>query len=177
MAQKFQTLKDEEIVRSLKGTVTESAAATYTETAIDTQLSIERGVIWLIHGIQFFPSELMATVSSIAANGEEFFHMHVSRESKSAICVPNDADLIQRCDYDIVRSAAIGTDAGPLWVTSYMVPRVFAYNPPLPYASQTIYLGLIGSSGAVETAYFQILYTIRSVSDKYFFRVAQALLG
>jgi hypothetical protein len=176
MAQKFQTLKDEEIVRSLKSKVTESAATTYTEVAIDTQLSIERGVIWLIHGVEIYIEDLGTLFRSVTAGGIQEVDVHVARESKAAICDPNDADLIQSINHQTARSAAIGTDAGPLY-THTITPDIFKYVPPLPYASQTIYFGIQSTRATVMTSYLRVLYTIRSVSDKYFFRVAQALLG
>jgi hypothetical protein len=176
MAQNFKALKDEEIVRSLKSKVTESGVATYTEIAIDTQLSIERGVIWLIHSIEFYIEELGSLLGGVIADGTEEIELHVARESKAAICDPNDADLIQGLGYDMTRAAAIGTDAGPLYV-HVSQPDIFKYAPPLPYASQTIYFGIKSTRATVMSSYLRILYTIRSVSDKYFFRVAQALLG
>jgi hypothetical protein len=115
-------------------------------------------------------------MSEMSASGHETVMMHLAKESKSAICDPNDADLIQRCEYEGHRSAAIGTDAGPLYTVMEM-PRVYKYAPPLPYASQSIYLAVHTTKSTVLQCFVRVLYTIRSVSDKYFFRVAQALLG
>ena len=175
-AVKFTSLKDEEIVRVLKGSVSLSAPATYTETELATQLSIERGVIWLIHALEFHIIEPMLKVAEVGANASESIYAHVAREPKEAILDPDEPDLIHRYDIDIGRSAAIGTDAGPLWNVIEQ-PKVYQFTPPLPYAADSIYLGLNSTSGSVLTCHFRIRYTIRSVTDKYFFRIAQAILG
>lgn len=176
MASKFQSLKDEEIVRVAKGKVIMSAAATYTEVEIDTQLSIERGVIWLIAALEIFVDSLPSKIVEVGAEGGEKVQVHVARESKTAILDPDDADVLIRHDHQLSRSAAIGTDAGPLWVLTTQ-PNVFHYTPPLPYAAMSLYFGVNSTSATAVTAYLRARYTIRSVSDKYFFRVAQALLG
>lgn len=176
MAAKFQSLKDEEIVRIAKGKVVMSGVAAFTELIIDTQLSIERGVIWLINAIEFFVGDNLHELSGVLVTGEETINVHMARESKNAILDHDEADLIQKYTILTGRSPAIGTDSGPL---SFILeqPKVFTYSPALPYAGQNLFFGLNATTTSVVTAFVRIRYTIRSVSDKYFFRVAQALLG
>lgn len=175
MATKFNPLKDEEIVRVLKAEATQASGGAFGETEIDTQLSIERGIIWLIHAIEFYftPHEL----HEVAADAAETMSLQVTRETQTAMLDYDQADLLCKHEVSIQRSAAIGTDAGPLW-TFHETPKVFNYVPPLPYAAQNIYFGIISTSSSIlENAFLRVRYTVRSVSDKYFFRVAQALLG
>lgn len=174
MATKYAALKDEEVVRMVRASVTESGAATFTETTIDTQLSIERGVIWMISAVEFFQE--LSKHSEVGANGLETQNIQLTRESKTAIVELNDSDVIAKLQNGIYRSAAIGTDAGPLWLT-WVMPVIQYFDPPLPYASQNMYLGFQTTAATVRSCYVRIRYTIRTVSDKYFFRVAQALLG
>lgn len=169
-------LTDEEIIRIARPKVTESAAATFTEVAFDTQLSVERGVIWMISFIEFQFSNL-DLLTEVAADSQERIAAQITRESKTAVVAPGDPDLLQFSRPRCTRSAAIGTDAGPLWFFTNDV-IVYNYPKPLPYASQSIYLGIVGShSSDPHTVTARIGYTVRTVSDKFFFRVAQALLG
>lgn len=179
MARKTVSVKpltDEEIIRISRIRVTESAAATFTQISQDTQLSIERGVIWMIHFIEFNFGSLNL-LTEVAAAGSETVDCQVTRESKTAIIPGNDTDLIQAEAIISARSAAIGTDAGPLWVEQSRIKR-YDYLKPLPYASQNIHVGVLGSDATgMHVVDVRIGYTIREVGDQYFFRVAQALLG
>ena len=177
MAKRLVTqLDDTEILRIARTSVTESAAATYTERSLDTQLSVERGVIWLIHWIEFtFQSQSL--LAEVAAGGVELIDAQVTRESKSAIQSFTSADTLQGIEQGIIRSAAIGTDAGPLYYRTKS-PMRFDYPIPMPFAGQNIYFGIKGTDAAdVHTVGMRIAYTIKEVSDKFFFRVAQSLIG
>lgn len=174
---KLTVLKDDEVVRVIKAYLTLTSA--YAEVSMDTQLSIERGIIWMIHSIQFHiePSANGITaLAEVAAAGYESIKMQVTRESESGTLDFQEADLIQSHCMSIGRSAAIGTDAGPLWLYEDS-PKVYEYRIPLPYASQSIFFGGQTTTGVDVNIALRIFYTVRSVSDKYFFRVAQALLG
>lgn len=173
---KIQDLKDEEILRIARARVTESAAATYTEVSLDTQLSVERGIIWMINFIEFNFSNL-ELLTEVAAATSEFIAAQVTRESQAALIAGNDVDLLQRSSFLVGRSAAIGTDAGPLWFGTDTVRRV-DFPVALPFAASNIHFGIQGTDAAsVHTVDIRIGYTIREVSDKFFFRVAQALIG
>lgn len=166
--------KEEEILRWLRFAVTESAAATYTEVSIATNLSLERGVIWDIHMIEFgiSPTDL----NNPAAGAREEVIMQITRESKSALVEMNDSDLIAMCEMVIDRSAAIGTDAGPLYVY-FPSPIRQKFHPPILYGAENIYVGLKTLNGAATTIRGRLGYTLRSVSEKVFYRVAQALVN
>jgi hypothetical protein len=169
-------LGDQEILRIARTTVTESAAATYTEVALDTQLSVERGVIWLIHWIEFSFTNV-GLLTEVAASGVEAIDAQVTRESKANIQNFTAADTVQGAEVSLHRSAAIGTDAGPLWFKDES-PKRFDYPIPLPFAGQNIYVGIRGTDAAdPHTVGCRIAYTIKEVSDKFFFRVAQALVS
>jgi hypothetical protein len=169
-------LADEEVLRVARIRVTESAAATFTQSEVDTQLSVERGVIWMIHYIEFLYGNL-DLLAEVGANAVERVIVQVTREGKTAIVAGNDSDIIQIASRSLFRSAAIGTDAGPLYAHINELDR-FDYPTPIPYASQSIFVGALGTDSAnTHTVDCRIGYTIREVSDKFFFRVAQALLG
>lgn len=168
-------LSDEAILRVARVRATQSAAGAFTEVSFDTQLSVERGVIWMIHFIEFAWAGVVG-LSQVAANAAEIYQAQVTRESKAAIVAGNDSDLIQGHQMQAARSAAIGTDAGPLWLTQDLIRR-FDYPVPLPYASQSVFVGIDTTNAVVETVDLRIGYTIREVDDQFFFRVASALLG
>jgi len=169
-------LTDEEILRMARIRITESALSTFTQGELQTQLSVERGVIWMVHWCEFFFPD-SEDMTEVQAAGSEKQTAQVTRESKTALIDNSDSDMLQSCELKASRSAAIGTDAGPLWYTNIM-PVLFHYPIPMPIASQSIFVGLQSSDANVTTRVdVRIGYTIREVSDKFFFRVAQALVG
>lgn len=169
-------LTDEQVLRFCRFTITESAASTFTQQILDTQLSIERGVIWLIHAVDWLM--LGGELEAPGAGAAETFQAQITRESKAAIIFPSDADLIDYHSQYIKRSAAIGTDAGPLWWYEQNAMKRHDYALPIPYAAQNIYLALQSTNASSPaTIYGRIHYTIRKVNDAYFYRVAQALVG
>lgn len=174
MAVTRKDLRDDEILRFLRFSVTESAAATFTEESYDTQLSIDRGLIWMIHWIEVDLTS--PSCDDPAAAAHESVLVQISRESKSATLGLNDADLIYTGSVIWHRSAAIGTDAGPM-ATYEFSPYKYNYDPPLPFAAQNIYVGVEGSAAAAKTVKGRIGYTMRRVTDKFFYRVAQALIS
>lgn len=167
-------LRDDEILRFLRFTVTESAAATYTQQSYDTQLSIDRGLIWMIHFIEY--DMHAASIDDPAADAFEQITCAITRESKTAIPNLDDPDLISRFRILKDRSAAIGTDAGPMFFMSE-TPNKIPYSPPIVFAAQNIHVGLLSTSTAAKTVTGRIGYTLRRVSDKFFYRVAQALIS
>jgi len=171
-----KTLSDEEILRLARVRVSESAAATFTQVSLDTQLSVDRGVIWMIHFIEFF-FQNVELLGEVAAAGNEQIVCQITRESKTGIVTGNDSDVVQMEKIFASRSAAIGTDAGPLWLEGSGIRR-YDFTVPLPYAAQNIYAGILGTdASAAHTVDIRIGYTIRQVTDQFFFRVASALIG
>lgn len=177
MAKKTNVAKltDESVLRVARARITEPGLNEYGETSLDTQLSVERGVIWMINFIEFNFNSLEG-LADMAAGAVADTRAQVTRESKTAIVNGNDSDLVQMAHLHTARSAAIGTDAGPLWI---QFDAIIRYDFPigLPYASQTIFCGLRAALPAVQICDVRIGYTIKEVDDQFFFRVAQALLG
>lgn len=169
-------LSEQEILRIARARVTETAANTFTQVELDTSLSIERGVIWMIQWIEAYYINPLR-LAEVGPNLYEQTRAQIARETQTGILDGNDADLIQMFEWGVARSAAIGTDAGPLSFLINPITRV-EYRVPIPYAAGSIFLGLRTThSSLTSTVDFRIGYTLREVSDKYFFRVAQALLG
>lgn len=168
-------LTDEDVLRVARIRTTESSAGTFTQTELDTQLSVERGVIWQINFVEFHIDGRPLRV--VGANSQYTIAAQVTRSSQTAMLAANSSEIIQQASKGIARSAAIGTDAGPLSFID-TIPQRFDFPIPLPYASQSIYLGIQGNAAiAIATIDVRIGYLIKRVSDEFFFRVAQALVG
>lgn len=169
-------LDDDTVLRIVRGSVTESAAATFTEIQLDTQLSVERGVIWQIHFIEF-GFRTQDIMKEVGAGNTEKIQAQITREAKTDIESFQAADTLQGAEIVVARKIAIGTDAGPLyWV--FLGPNRYDFPIPMSFAGQNIYFGIKGTdSTAIHTVDFRIGYTIREVSDKFFFRVASSLLS
>lgn len=174
MATKRRDLQDDEIIRFLRFSVTETAPATFTEQSYDTNLSIDIGMLWMIHWIEWDIN--LNDLDECAAGTVETISGQITREPKSGLLYLNDTDLIARKTVMVQRSAAIGTDAGPMWNHDEH-PKLQKFPIPLPYAAQTVYIGLIASAAGVQNVNGRIAYTLRRVSDKFFVRVAHALLS
>lgn len=170
----IKALTDEEILRIARISVVQSSAGVYTQTTHDTQLSIERGVIWLINFIEFYQDS--SVIDDVAAGTSETEKFQITRDTKTGIQSLADADTIALYEWSVQRSAAIGTDAGPLWITGESPNRI-TFPVPIPYAAQNIYFGYHSTSAAAKTGVARVGYTIREVTDAFFFRVAQAILG
>lgn len=159
---------------SLRFDVLQTAASTYIEDEIDTNLSAERGVMMEIHSIDCY-FENMDHMVEVAVNNEEHVEMHVARKSKSAIARYSDSDVIAKLGFMVGRSAAIGTDAGPLF---YHTPLGFTvYFPvPIPYVKPSIFVGL-NASDATEAHRItgRINYTLREIDRARFLELLVAL--
>ncbi len=177
MAKKeIASLKDDEVVRILRHRCIQGSADAFKECEIETQLSIERSIVWMIHSIEF-DFENISQMSPVAANDERWMAQQVTRESKSAIVNSDDTDLLQKSKIQVARSAAIGTDAGPLWVGNDTI-RTIHYPKPILYAGSKIFWS-VDTENFTAAIYMglRIFYTIARVDDKQFFRVASSLLS
>lgn len=170
-----KSITDSEVLRMARVSVTETAAATFTQQELDTQLSVERGVIWQIHFVEFFLNGL-SLLREVAANAQESIDIQLTRTTQTGIVGLTDPDVLIREAYMLSRSAAIGTDAGPLYFYSTLLKR-YEFKLPIPVASQSLFLGILGTAASAHTVSCRIGYNIEHVSDEYFFRVAQALVG
>ena len=161
-----------EYLNFLRFTVTQSAAATYTQTELDTNLSAERGVMMDIHGVDFLinPQQL----SEAAANSAETNTIQVVRESKTALVNPNDSDLIALQRYSWSRSAAIGTDAGPMWWFNRDLESL-VFPLPIPYVKPSIFVGVNSTYSSAITVYGRIAYTLRDISREEFLELLVSL--
>lgn len=164
-------LNDDQIRRYLRFSVL--GATAFTQNSYDTQLSIERGVIWLIHQIECWT---ITARELPAASATEYWTGQITRESKAALIGFSDTDLVDMFDERIVRSAAIGTDAGPAWAF-ISGPLIHMFNPPIPYAASNIYVAAQSTFGSGVDFLGRIAYTLITVSDKFFYRVATALIA
>lgn len=170
----IKDLRDDEIIRFLRFNVSESAPSTFTQQSFDTQLSIDRGLIWMIAWIEY--TLALQDIDDPAQDAMEILSMHVARESKTSILGLHDADCIFRASIVKDRFATIGTEAGPV-VNVDQYPRMRVFPIPLPYAAQDIHIGILGSAAAAKTVTGRIAYILRRVSDKFFYRVAQTLIS
>jgi len=171
-------LNDKSILRVARIQAVQSATTAFVEVEHDTQLSIERGVIWQIHGVEF-GLNIAGTVTldySISANTIEFLQFQLTKESQDDMTTLQDPAMICKYTQSLCRSAAIGTDTGPLYF-KLESPYVRNFPIPIPYAAQNIYFSFDASAPSALTVQCRIFYTLMTVSDKYFFRVAQSLLS
>ena len=146
----------------LRFQVVESAASTFTQAEIDTNLSAERGVMMEIHSVELDLTTLNL-FDEVPAAGQENLRIQVTRETKSSAISLNDSDVIAQFRPEIVRSAAIGTDAGPLYFFTDKVVRV-QFAMPLPYVKPSIFVGIQGSDAAsAHTVNGRIGYTLRDI--------------
>jgi hypothetical protein len=175
MAKKASTivLSNEDILRIARMTATEPAGGTFVQQTIATNLSVERGFIWLINFIEFRMN--LEVLHEVSATNTEFLHAQITRESKAAILGGDDPDVVQQMDIACSRSSNIGTDAGPLYFLHNNILR-YEYRIPMLYAAQDIFLGVQSSASTPpHTVTARIGYTIKEVSDQVFFRIAQSL--
>jgi hypothetical protein len=158
----------------LSGTLSESAAATYRELEIDTNLSAERGVMMEIHSVEIarIGAELLTEVAQGASETSGF---HLARESKTSLLSINDKDVIIADVLELARAGTIGTDAGPLWTFFNRYQR-YDFAMPIPYVKPSIFFGVIGSDASGFTgANFRIGYTLREIDREDFLSLLVAI--
>lgn len=170
---KLISLKEEDILRFLRFSVTESAAATFTQNEYQTNLSLERGMLAAIYTfeIEIPPS----SIETPAASGTETLSVQITRESKTALVNFNDSDVLIKVVAQASRGAAIGTDAGPV-VMFLTNPQRFDYRPPILFAGESVFVGIQSTNAAAQTIRGRIGYSLISVPEKMYFRVANSLL-
>ena len=162
-----------EYLNFLRFTVDESAAATFTQQELDTNLSAERGVLMEIHSIEFeFLDSIL--MREVAAGASEQIICQITRESKSANATLNDADVIAKAWHQISRSAAIGTDAGPLYFTPDSMIKI-DFPLPIPYVKPSIFVGIVATIATATRVRGRIGYTIRDIARDEFLELLVAL--
>jgi len=146
---------------------------TFVESALSTNLAIDRGYIWLINRIQFYAA---TPIQDPAAGAMESFQFQVTRESKTSIITTlNQPDLICLCKEQVVRSAAIGTDAGPLWISNRW-PLVIDFPIPLAFAGNNLYFATQSSHASSCVMSVEVQFTLQKVKENDYLRIASALL-
>lgn len=167
MADKFEPM------RFMRMQAIETAAGVFTEKSFDTQLSMHSLYIWLIHLIEV---ELdFSAIDDPTASAQESLSYQITRSSQTAIVNIDDPDIIFRNKISIMRTAAIGTDAGPGYKRTEGV-RQFYYKPPIAYAGAAIFVSLKSTSSATKEIRMRIGYTLKKVSEREFFSIANAIL-
>lgn len=163
-----------EYLNYLRFSVSESAASTFTQVEIDTNLNVERGVMMEIHSVEL----QLATINlfdEVPAAGQELLQIQVTRDSKTGIVNLNDSDVIALHSPEIFRSGAIGTDAGPLYVFTNRI-QVIHFPLAIPYVKPSIFVGILGTdSGGAHTVRGRIGYTLRDITREDFLELLVAL--
>lgn len=173
MAKKDVSLRGE-FLNFLSGSLSESAAATYRELEIDTNLSAERGVMMEIHSVEIarIGTELLAEVAQGASETAGF---HLARETKTSLLAINDKDVVIADIFELTRAGTIGTDAGPLWFQFNRYQK-YDFSMPIPYVKPSIFLGVQGSDASGFTGVnFRIGYTLREISREDFLSLLVAI--
>ena len=158
----------------LTATLSETTAATFKELEIDTNLSAERGVMMEIHSLEIarIGGELLTEVGAAAS---ETMGFHLCRESKTSLLAINDKDIIVADVLEVARSAAIGTDAGPLVLYFNRYQR-YDFVMPIPYVKPSIFFAVQGSDASGFTgANFRIGYTLREIDREDFLSLLVAI--
>jgi len=175
MAKKGDVQMRSEYLNFLRFSVTQSAAATFTQTELDTNLSAERGVMMEIHSFEVdFGNNGFSLLREVAASGIEELLIQLTRDSKAAIVATNDSDFLAGVKKQITRSAAIGTDAGPLTVYDSQIYTV-NFPLPLPYVKPSIFIGLNSTASSAAIITGRIGYTLREIEREDFLELLVAL--
>lgn len=166
--------KKREFISFLRGAVSESAASTFTELEIDTNLSAERGVMMNIHSIEFEFQHISELTEAAQGTGETIF-AQVTRESKTAIVSINDSDVIAVSKPIFARGPTIGTDAGPLYFLTERVRKI-VFEKPIPYVKPSIFLGIHGSDATqAHSVFIRIGFSVEEINRTEFLELLVAL--
>lgn len=140
---------------SIRGSVTESAANTYTEQSISTNLVAQGDAMFMATGLW-----VMMDPKGVLVNADEQW-MHLAYTSQSFVITPSHADFIWGQCWQNTGAAAV------LEVIRYIPIDHF------PIASPTIYLGTQGVSLAqAGSVAFKLAGYLQKVSTTDFFRIA-----
>lgn len=133
----------------------------FVQTTIPTGLSIERSIVMLIHRIEWFVPTIQAADGTIDAQ--------LTRTSQSAILSPENPLIISVYNgfYDFTTSGQIVRD----------MPKSEIYVIPPVIATPNIYFACKPSvTPSPDVAYIRIGYSIKTVAEKDFFKLATALV-
>lgn len=158
----------------LRFRVTETTASTFAQSEIDTNLSAERGVMMEIHSIELL-YEGLQLLTEVGTDATESVSFQITRESKTTTALLNDSDVILRQVKAIMRSAAVGTDAGPIYSFHDQYVRI-DFPKPIPYVKPSIFVGVLGTDASgLQAVSGRIGYTLREVTRSEFLELLVAL--
>ena|SRR3990170_1392426 len=149
----------DEVLAWLSAEVTGLTTA-FAQATILTGLSIERSLIILIHRIEWFVPAVHGGDGNVAAQ--------ITRTSQTAILTVNNplvvAPYINHMDF---------TTSGQIFKE---MPKGEIYVVPIPIASPALYFGVTPSATPTpDSARVRIGYTVKSVAEKDFFKLAAAI--
>lgn len=147
--------KEDRTIRTFRGVVTESAANTFTETAIDTNLSVHGNVIAMIEGLQVLIP--MATMLLLTAN-RDGLSWQLTKDTKAALVGMNDDD--------VVTADAISLYLATSGSSIMKGHQCYSIQPgPFPLLGN-LYLGVQGESlASAASISCMVHYRLRTVSE------------
>ena len=141
---------------SLRGIVTETGANTFTETAVNTNLTVEGNMIFIATGLWFGHNFGLGSASDELGG-------QLTYAPQSAIIKPNDPDWIFGFDFRTVLTTSGMHIQERLWYTNI---------DNFPIAQDQIFFGLAGVSlASAATAWFKLEGYLQKVTVTDFFRI------
>lgn len=152
-------IRGELIKTSLRGTVTETAANTFTEAQIDTNLSIRGDHVFIVTGVWLYAS------ATLGGAGDTF-SIQVCYASQAGNITPDDPDWLFGASWQM----AMVTSGAGVWLRTMYTPVEH-----FPIAVPQLYLGVGGSSLATAAkGSIKIEGYHSKVNTTEFFRLAQS---
>lgn len=149
-----------DVLRSIRGTVTQSGANAYTETEINLALSLESRFLFYVTGLQVF----FESINQV--DDDTIFTWHLSRATKSAVGGFSDSDIIWVGGFGVLTT----TSGAAVW------PPVMCRELAHPYAiaNPSLYFGIDTVGAAVAcSASIQLQYYPEKVTQNKFWEAAQ----
>lgn len=151
-------LKSELAKFAIRGSVTESAANTFTEAMVNTNLSPEGNLIFIATG-------LWTHTDAILDGNSEGVEMQLCYAPQSAIIYPNDGDWI----FGRKIRVTVATQGAHSWER-----LVYQNINMFPIAQEALYWGTAGDSlAAATTARFKLEGFLMKVATTEYFRISR----
>jgi len=152
-------VRNELIKTSLRGAVTETAANTYTEVQVDTNLAIRGDHVFIISGIWFLAAGSLAGAA-------DMIQCQIAYASQTGIISVNDPDWLCGWRWRM----ELTTSGSTVWEPMRYIPINH-----FPIAVSGLYLGIQGASlGAAATIAAKIEGYHQKVNTQEYFRLAQS---
>lgn len=154
-------LKSELQKQSIRGQVVESAAATYTQATIDTNLAITARHVFILERVWFQYEPL-----NIVSESGDQWQAQLTYASQTAMVSQNDPDLLA----NFIQGIHVVVEGG------FTIKRVFQIElGGIPIASPQLFLAIKGTATAAAlTLSMRALGYLQRVTEAEFFRVAAA---